>query len=214
MRSVSDELLWLLEEFVVSALTCRDRRAQQGGSTDIDEHRLGRLLDVSPLLPTASEAHGMLCGFVCGGDADPVNTWLDQLLPATDQGDGSRSETRASLRALAEGTHVAIAGPDLGLRLLLPDEDRPLLERATALCDWVQGFLYALGVLGVSSQELSEQGDEILRDLIGLTKMDLEILDESEENEEALTQVTEFVRVAVMLIREERSSPREEGERA
>ncbi len=91
--------------------------------------------------------------------------------------------------------------------MLLPDDDRPLVERATGLYDWVRGFLFAFGVLGVPERDLSAQTREIVRDFTDLTRMDLDDLEDHQENEEALTEVTEFIRVAAMLIHEERANP-------
>ena len=175
---------------------------------DIDYDRIGRLLESSALSPTPGEAHGILCGLICGGDRDPRCTWLDQLLPASSQdktaGGLAEGEARADLNALAELTWNEIHGPGLGFSLLLPDDSRPLPERAAALYDWVRGFLFALGLLGVSEQDLSEQTREIFSDFAGLTHMDLDALEEGEENEDALTEITEFVWVAAVLVYEER----------
>ena len=94
------------------------------------------------------------------------------------------------------------------VRLPSPGESAPLGERALWLYDWIRGFLYALGLLGLSESQLSEQGREILRDLAAMTQMDLDALDESEENEQALAELSEFVRVAAMLIHHERAVAR------
>lgn len=182
--------------------------SMMGVPTDIDYDQVGRLLEVSPLHPTPSEAHGILCGLICGGDLDPLKTWFLYLLPTTDPTDPLLDESREGLTALAMATHNEISDPDLGFNPLLPDDERPLVERATALYDWVRGFLFAFGVLGVRERDLSEQTREILRDFTDLTRMDLDALDDHEENEEALAEVTEFIRVAAMLIDEERASSR------
>lgn len=133
-----------------------------------------------------------------------------QLLPAAEPAepaDPRLAEVREGLSDLATATRNGIRDPDLGFHPLLPDDDRPLAERATALYDWVRGFLFAFGVLGVAESELSEQTREILRDFTDLTRMDLDDLDDAEENEEALAEVIEFIRVAAMLIHDERANP-------
>ena len=183
-------------------------------ATDIDYDQLGRRLETSALSPTPSEAQGILCGLICGGDPDPERTWLGQLLPAPEaehesaQTDLSVAATDAGLRALARRTLNEIQGSGLGFTVLLPDDSRPLVDRATGLYDWVRGFLFALGLLGVSDRDLSAQGREVLGDFANLTRMDLDALGEGEEEEQALTELTEFVWVAAMLIYEERVSAR------
>lgn len=172
---------------------------------DIDYEDVGRLLETSTLSPTPSEAHGMLCGLLCGGDATPEQTWIDQLLPKTDTQDVLVDAARDGLRTLVTQTQADIASPDLDFSLLLPDESRPLAERATALYDWVRGFLYGLCLLGIAECDFSAQTQEVLRDFTDLTRMDLDDLEDSEENESALTDVTEFVWAAALLVHAERT---------
>jgi uncharacterized protein YgfB (UPF0149 family) len=174
--------------------------------TDIDYEEVRRLIEASDLSPSPSEAQGILCGLICGGDPRAAETWLDQLLApkGTRAVDLLAVEGRDSLIRLAEQTFEEIQGPDLGFTLLLPDESGPLVERATAVYDWVRGFLFGLGILGFDERGLSEQAREIFRDFADLTYLDLSALDEGEENEAALTEITEFVRIAAMLLYQER----------
>ncbi len=192
--------------------------ANPEAATDIDYDRIGQLLTASALSPTPGEAHGILCGLICGGSPDPGRVWLDQLLPVPDPNqeqdqDGPardllETEARSGLGELACHTLEQIQGPRIGFDLLLPEDSRPLAERATALYDWVRGFLFALGVLGLSERDLSAQTREVFRDFVELTRMDLDELDEGEENEKALTEIAELVWVAAMLVYEERALAR------
>jgi uncharacterized protein len=146
----------------------------------------------------------MLCGLICGGDADPESTWLSQLRPESEAGDLASEEVREALSELARRTLEEICDSEFGLVLFLPDDTRPLAERATALYDWVRGFLYAWGTLDLSGAEPSAEIREVLLDFTDVTRMDLDKLDDDEENEEALTEVSEFIRMAAMLIHQER----------
>jgi len=157
----------------------------------------------------------MLCGLICGGSAAPESAWLDLLLPVpplNPDADATQGQAvqpaRAALGRLARRTLERIAGPGLDFPLLLPDDSRALAERATALYDWVRGFLFSIGVLGLAERDLSAQAQEVLRDFADITRLDLNQLQEDEENESALTELTEFVWVAAMLIYEERAVPR------
>lgn len=141
---------------------------------------------------------------MCGGDADPESTWLRQILPESEAGDLLIEESREALAALARLTREELEASEFGFTLLLPDDTRPLAERALALYDWVRGFLYAWGTLDLSGAEPSAETREILRDFTDVTRMDLDRLDEDEQNEEALTEVSEFIRVAAMLMYQER----------
>lgn len=194
--------------------------AASEAATDIDYDRIGQRLRTSALSPTPAEAHGLLCGLVCAGAPDPGSAWLDQIFaagePAPDEpaeetsAEPSAPEARAGLEALARHTLEQIQGPGIGLDLLLPDDSRPLAERATALYDWVRGFLFAFGLLKVSERDLSGQTREIYRDFVELTRRDTDSLDEGEENENALAELIEMVWVAAMLFYEERGAAHRE----
>lgn len=179
-----------------------------GGTTDIDYETAVGLVAQSGLSASASEAHGILCGLICGGAPDPRRTWLDLIQPPVPAheapDDAPEREIGAGLDDLARATLEQIHGPGVGFSLLLPDDDQPLAERATAVYDWVRGFLFALGAQGISERDLSSQTREIFRDFTDLTRMDLDALDEGEDNEDALSEITEFIWVAAMLVYEER----------
>jgi len=170
----------------------------------IDFQELTQRLAVSELNPSAAEAHGILCAMICAGEPRAEESWMSELLDGTDDADLLAQECRESLWDLATLTRGQIQGQELGFAPLLPDESAALAERALALYDWSRGFLYGLGIAGVDVVGLSEQGREVLSDFASITRLDLDDLDDSEENEQALAELTEFVRVAAMLVYEER----------
>ena len=51
---------------------------------------------------------------------------------------------------------MRLRGDEMEFELLLPDDDAPLEQRATALSQWCQGFLYGFGTGGsrASASEL------------------------------------------------------------
>jgi uncharacterized protein YgfB (UPF0149 family) len=165
----------------------------------------------SPLHPTAAEAHGILCGLICAGASPAPAVWIRELFPGKGRDGSPDPETRRALEAVAERTRDEIQGPGVGFRPLLPQEACTLRERALGLYDWARGFLYGVGVAGLRREALSEQAREAFADLTEITRMDLDALDEGEENEEALTELQEFIWVAAMLIFEERGRAGGEG---
>ena len=69
--------------------------------------------------------------------------------------------------------------------------------------EWCRGFLGGLGLAGVSRQHgLSAEGAEILRDFGTIAGTRFEYAD-SEEDENALSEVIEFIRVGVLLLHAE-----------
>lgn len=161
-------------------------------------------LEKSELSASAPEAHGMLCGLLCAGRADAEQRWLDQLLPAEPEAREDQRAARETLLTLARHSRAQLEGAAQSVHPLLPDDERPLVERARALHDWVRGFLYAFGLLGLGEQQLPEQIREVLGDFGELTRMDLDALEEDEEHEQALAEILEFVRLAALLVYEER----------
>lgn len=104
------------------------------------------------------------------------------------------------LKQLASQAEHELSDSDLGFEPLLPVDDRPLAERADALVDWCRGFLGGFGLGGASAHaQLSEEAQEVLRDLATIAASALDFGDEGED-EDALIEVQEFVRVGAMLL--------------
>jgi len=68
--------------------------------------RLAHGLSDSPLSPSPSEAHGILCGLICAGHPQAEPVWLADVGPEAPQGDllaqASTRECRADLDSLAK----------------------------------------------------------------------------------------------------------------
>jgi len=172
-------------------------------------HELSEHLSVSELAPSAAEAHGMLCAMLCADESRAAESWIAELLAGADDADHSTVDLsigacRRFLQDLAAHTRAGIADPHLGFTPLLPEESAPLAERAVGLYDWSRGFLYGLGLAGMDVSRFSGPVREVCDDFAAITHLDLEDLEDSEENEQALTELTEFIRVAAMLVYEER----------
>lgn len=150
----------------------------------------------------ASELHGSLCGYLAGGGSLRGTTVLAAL-----QLDGEvtapSSEDQVLLTKLAKQCEAELADPELGFEALLPEDDRPLVERAEGMVDWCRGFLGGFGLAGAGVHaKLSEEAQEILRDLGTIAASSFDFGNEAED-EDALIEVQEFVRVAAMLLHTE-----------
>jgi len=143
----------------------------------------------------AAELHGVLCGWIAGGGAVTPD-WLasvmaDPALPAVAAG--------SVLDRLREASAAQFEDRSFGFELLLPDSDAPLGERSGALFDWCRGFLGGFGLAAGQAPPLSEEAGEALADIAKLaaaTPQD----DGDEEDEQALAEIEEFVRVAALLL--------------
>jgi len=92
---------------------------------------------------------------------------------------------------------------------LLPDDDEPVSERAAALVDWCEGFLYGFGNNGSTDLcEFSQEGREFVSDLKEITRMDVLSLEDDEENEVALSELMEYIKAGTLILREEVCAPK------
>jgi len=149
-----------------------------------------------PVVP--SELHGGLSGWLSGGGNDPTG-WLQEVLMDAkiiliDEDD--------LLGRLFQATASQLADPEFGFSLLLPAANAPLLERSQALFAWCRGFVGGFGLALGDRQPLSEEGQDALSDLVRLAAEDGQA-EGDEEDELALMELEEFVRVAALLLRGE-----------
>jgi len=144
-----------------------------------------------------SEVHGALCGLLCSGSPQTEELLRGEVFARQTPLD---PVLRSTLTDLVERAREELATPGLALTLLLPPEERSLAERAEAVYDWSRGFVYGLGLARLEVAELEAPAREAFDDLIAVTQLDLDRLEAGDENEEALMEVAEFVRVAAMLI--------------
>lgn len=162
----------------------------------------------------ASESQGVLCGMVAGGQGDSKAKWMAQVLENAELKGNVAKQCLVLLDRLYDKTQEYMADDEFKLELLLPDDEQAVSERVMAISCWCQGFLYGLAVSGVdlSSKDLSDEATEVIKDFGEISKADTE-LDDSEENEQALFDIEEFVRMGVLLLAEIfRASGPEEAE--
>ena len=153
----------------------------------------------------AAELHGSRCGYLAGGGSLRQASVLSAL-----QLDGEASSPSAGdlalLQRLRRQCETELADPELGFEPLLPADDRPLAERAEAMVDWCRGFLGGFGLAGTAAHaQLSAEAQEILRDLGTIAASAFDFGNE-DEDEDALIEVQEFVRVGVLLLHTECSA--------
>lgn len=143
----------------------------------------------------ASELHGALCGWLAGGGSDGPD-WLrrvlvDDALPRVVEG--------SALDRMARASAAQLEDRGFGFALLLPGGDAGLGERSGALFDWCRGFLGAFGLAAGEAPPLSDEGREALADIAKLAAAPPQE-DGDEEDEQALAEIEEFVRVATLLL--------------
>lgn len=144
---------------------------------------------------SAAMLHGALAGWLAGGGTNDGH-WLrcvlaDDALPEPPAG--------SPLALLHDVTRAQLEDRDFGFGLLLPDAGAGLGERAEALFAWCRGFLGGFGLAAGEAPVLSEEGSEALADMARLAAAEPE-LEGDEEDEDALSQLEEFVRISALLL--------------
>ncbi|HSX87927.1 MAG TPA: YecA family protein [Pseudomonas sp.] len=150
-----------------------------------------------------AELHGLLLGRSCAGAGFEIDPWLvdaAELLGAAPQ-----DNVRQALIGLQEMVKAELSGSDVTIVLLLPGDDAPLQERASALGQWCQGFLGGFG-LTARDTALSSEAMEVLQDLAAIAQVQ-NALDESEDGENDYMEVMEYLRVAPLLLFSECAKP-------
>ena len=159
-----------------------------------------RLLADSRALTDAPEAHGTLAGALCAAADYRFEDWLREIFA-----EGRTSHpARERLEALFEDTRRTLTTGEMQFDVLLPGDEVPIDERATALGQWCQGFLYGLGTSSIPDPDaLPAEVAEIVRDLTTITQVAVDVRETDEANEQAYTELVEFVRVGAQLLFEE-----------
>lgn len=162
---------------------------------------LSTFLQKNALPFDASEAHGLFCGLLCGTTASQPQ-WQEILLKDQDP----EIDTEL-LQALYAWTMQKLSDFDLEFQLLLPADKKPLPSRAEALTLWCQGFLTGLKFAHVSLKSKNQDVLEALKDISEIAKMNYEEVAANNENEDesAYVELVEYVRVAVLMIYQERT---------
>ena len=148
------------------------------------------------LAATPAELHGGLCGWLAGGGIDRAD-WLAAVLADTALPAPEADSALAQLRLV---TVSQLEDRDFGFDLLLADAAAPLGDRIGALFEWCRGFLGGFGLATGTRPALSEEGQEALEDLARLASSRSEEFEAGDEDEDALAEIEEFVRVAVLLL--------------
>lgn len=152
----------------------------------------------------AAEVHGILCGMLCADRRVEADAAVGFVL-GLEAPEQNAAIPHELLTALLERTRATFEQAEPDFHLLLPDDDEGIAVRVAALADWCRGFLAGLAQGGVRDLEaLPGDAAEIVRDLLAISEVVPGGRDSDEQQERALTEIEEFVRVGVQLVFEER----------
>lgn len=165
--------------------------------TPLEFDELANLLAPLGTLNSPSELHGLLCGKLAGGARLTEINWLLDAVEFLDFVSAPDEQVRLALTRLYHATNNQLQG-EFNLKLMLPDDDNLLSERARALSEWCHGFLSGFGSVDhQGTREISEESAEMLQDIANIVQVQVDD-EEAEPSAEAdYMEVTEYVRVVV-----------------
>ncbi len=153
-----------------------------------------------------AESHGLLCGLLCREASGTASDFLNhlasmQLLVKPD------SALEAVMEEAFESTRRQLEDEEFGFTLWLPDDDESLETRTLSLAQWCSGFLAGLAS-GGQLDALSDEATEAIEDLQQIGRAEISSgEEENEEDENAYAEIVEYVRVVVLMMREDFRGP-------
>jgi uncharacterized protein YgfB (UPF0149 family) len=148
---------------------------------------------------TPAEFHGMLSAFLCAGALQQDGSVLIKPLLVKSEV-GNEAEQEILLR-LYHITRQQLKNFEFDFKLLLPDDEVDLSIRAKAMSEWCQGFMIGLKQMEIHVEDAaSTDMREALQRFLDLAILDYDSIEIGEEDEKAFFEVSEYVRLSVVMI--------------
>ncbi|QWU98735.1 UPF0149 family protein [Francisella salimarina] len=163
-------------------------------------------LKVMQALTSASEAHGLLCALFSFGAEVKFTAWSDSLMTKSIQeGDLVATSALQTMKKLYDYTKSQFDEKGLTFDLFLPEDEEELTYKAEALTYWIKGFLSGVGLFGLNFENSKDKEvKEAINDLMQISYMDYEALEDNDECEQDFIELLEYTKVAVLLIDSEK----------
>lgn len=162
------------------------------------------IAELSLELPV-SELHGLMCGFLCAKADANGETYLHALTP--NKKDKAIRQALLALFSVYSVSQQQLAHFDFEFQMLLPDDSYSLFDRACGFSAWCKGFVEAIQLCGISFEQFQdEEAQDALQHFMEFSDLDSDALDMDEEDEQALMEVTEYARMAVLRLHNDLST--------
>lgn len=178
-----------------------------------DYTTFSELLHEHEVALTPAEMHGLLTGLIVGNLQ--TKSWTAVLYDMTNEGIAYPQALRDEIIKLYDFTRKLLEGGEYTFDLYLPkdheeslesnhseeaiDEEANLYLRIEALSGWVNHFLLGLGLSQQNLSQLPSEEAELLEDLRDIAKLGFDEDDSASDLEEALIEVSEYVRMAAIV---------------
>ncbi len=169
---------------------------------------LAAFSEVKPAVGIA-EAHGLLCGMLCGSPQLPLQDWVAQVVeePAKALNAERYPGFVAAVTRLYDATAQEFKQGGVGLYPLIPGDDAMLGERVAALSKWCTGLLAGLGLVqAIRPDRVNEEVREVLTDLVQISRLSDQVPD-TDDDENDFEEILEYARVGALLVFEHLAGP-------
>jgi uncharacterized protein YgfB (UPF0149 family) len=146
-----------------------------------------------------AETHGLVVGLISAKPELPEPEFISQLA-ALQVGEWDSEELIKQTGPAVTALRSDLDAADMSFRPLLPTDDRPLDERTRCLAHWCSGFLAGFG----AGEPVIAPGEttEAIHLLEQIARATTDNDAETEAEESAYFELVEFVRMAVLMLRE------------
>ena len=157
-------------------------------------------LDFTDVVFSPAEIHGVATGLVCcREDESTLANWAP-ILTRELENDISRSLVEDILSGLVALTQRALQSTDFTFQVLLPPDSIDIATRTTALADWCAGFCTGTSFNNrFNETDLEPDALEALTDISRIAEVEPGT-DSAEDQEKALLELEEYLKVGTQLI--------------
>jgi uncharacterized protein YgfB (UPF0149 family) len=167
--------------------------------------QLTELFRIEHLDETAADVHGILCGRIAGGQRLEGAGFKQAMMESLGCEEEIVDNLLEPLHELYRNSLDRFGDGLLAFQPLLPADDAELSARVSALGEWCRGFISGLGDAGLSNETpISDEVAGTLEDIMAITHAGFDH-DVAEDDEKDFMELTEYVRVAVIMIHAELS---------
>lgn len=159
---------------------------------------LDSILQDAGLVTSASYTHGVITAFMSTGINMQGRIWLEPLI------EGARKKGLKKLKSLLlelyELTFKTLVESWAQFELLVPAHES-LENRARAVSEWCDGYLYGLALGGIQDlhlQNFSEEEQEMVERFVEISQLDLKSITISQEDETAFRDLYDYIRDSVL----------------
>ena len=174
---------------------------------ELPEYNAVQALLMNHKIPvTVAELQGMLLGLYAAGMATEDPEWLQQMYALTSQSAAQQQILHEPLNMIHDHLIQALENHEIGLQLLLPDDDEFIVDRAEAMIYWAQGFLLGFQAKQATNSISDDTATEAFDDIQQIALLDLDSISEQETDEKDLYALQEHLKVSAMIIHQTQSS--------